>query len=150
MAPSVCLQGLLCRILFWHFTLWPLLYFNNHVFSSMLSYVLHIKWKCKITFLNYSLSNNWEFAPCSFHVQFMVDHVALEQMLLQFLRFPVSLTFHPGSPYPQQLGHKQYARWWPQFREIVSTHRLQQKIHDYDNHFGDVVIIKADPSGRAV
>jgi hypothetical protein len=39
------------------------------------------------------------FAPGSAHVAFVVDKVAMVQVFLRVLRFPLSLSFHRGCPY---------------------------------------------------
>jgi hypothetical protein len=40
-----------------------------------------------------------EFAPGSVHVGCVVDNVALWQVSVRFIRFPLSISTHRGSPY---------------------------------------------------
>jgi hypothetical protein len=47
------------------------------------------------------------FVPVSVHVEFVVDRVALGQVFLRVIRFPLSMSFHRGSPYSCHQGDKQ-------------------------------------------
>jgi hypothetical protein len=66
--------------------------------------------------------------PGSVHVGFAVDKVALGQVFLRVFWFSLVTVIPPWLcilMYHQ--GDEQYARWWKQFRDIVSPHRHEQK-----------------------
>jgi hypothetical protein len=58
------------------------------------------------------------------HVGFVVDKVALGQIFLRVLRFfTVSIIRLWISILVYDLGDEKQARWWSQFRDVVSPHR---------------------------
>jgi hypothetical protein len=61
----------------------------------------------------------------SVHVGFVVDKVALGQVSVRVLRFPLSVSFHRGSSCVS--GGEQHASWWTQFRDIASPHPHEQR-----------------------
>jgi hypothetical protein len=67
------------------------------------------------------------FAPGSVHAEIVVGKIVLGQVLLRVVRyFPVNVIplWHSTLTY---LGDEQQTRWWPQFRDIVSSHRHEQQ-----------------------
>jgi hypothetical protein len=72
------------------------------------------------------------FAPGSVHVGSAVDTVTLGQVSLRVLwLYPVSIMPPRLSILIYHLEDEQYARCWPQFRDIVSPHRHEQKRQTY-------------------
>jgi hypothetical protein len=62
----------------------------------------------------------------SVHVGFVVNKVALGQVFLQILPFSHVNIIPPWlSMLIYHLGDEQYAPWWLQFRDIVSSHQQQ-------------------------
>jgi hypothetical protein len=62
-------------------------------------------------------------------VGFVVDKVALAQVVIQFLRFsPVNIIAPSFSILIYHLEDAQYVHWWQQFRGIVSPHKINQSI----------------------
>jgi hypothetical protein len=65
-------------------------------------------------------------APASVHVTFVEDKVALGQVLLRALQFSrqycSSRTLHKH----KSSGDEQKARWWLQFRDMVSPHQHEK------------------------
>jgi hypothetical protein len=58
-------------------------------------------------------------------VQSMWNKVALGQIFLQLFRFSTVNIIPPGLH--THISSEGWARWWPQFRDIVSFHRYKQK-----------------------
>jgi hypothetical protein len=49
------------------------------------------------------------FSSGAVHVGFVVDKITLRQVLLQILRFPLSISFHRHSPFSHDLEDEQLA-----------------------------------------
>jgi hypothetical protein len=67
------------------------------------------------------------FALESVQVGFVVDKVALGLVFSDFFAFPLPLSFHRGPMFMYHLGDEQLAQWFPQFRDVVSTHQHEQQ-----------------------
>jgi hypothetical protein len=74
---------------------------------------------------------------------FVVDKVALGQVFLRVIRFsPVNIIPPSLSMFIYYLGDEQYARWWPQFRDVVSPHQKSMNlIMNKDRRFSGAVMI---------
>jgi hypothetical protein len=70
-----------------------------------------------------------EIAPGSIRVGFVMDKAAQGEVSLRVLRVsPVSIIPPLLSILIYHLWDEQQARWWPQFRDVVSPHRHEQQI----------------------
>jgi hypothetical protein len=67
------------------------------------------------------------FAPGSVHMRFVVDKVALEQVFLRVIRFPLSLSFHLGSPYSYTIWTMDSRPIGGRSSETVSPHRHEHE-----------------------
>jgi hypothetical protein len=64
----------------------------------------------------------------SVHVGFVVDKVALGQVFSQVLWFsPVNIIPPLVSILIYYLRDEQWALWWPQFKDIISSHRHKEQ-----------------------
>jgi hypothetical protein len=98
----------------------------NHTTSALVRFLVYTKtlyavpWRL-VAGLSASRSR---FAPGSVHVGYVKEKVALVQFFLRVIRFsPVSIIPLWFSILIHHLGDEQYARWWQQFRDIVSAQR---------------------------
>jgi hypothetical protein len=66
-------------------------------------------------------------APGSVDVGFVVIKVTVGPIFLRVLRFSSVNIIPPWQSIPTYTVHEQYALWWPQFRDIVSFHRREQR-----------------------
>jgi hypothetical protein len=68
------------------------------------------------------------FIPGLIHMGFVMNKVALRQVLLWVLQFsPVSIIAPWLCTLIYHLGYEQQACWWPRFRDIVSLYRHEQQ-----------------------
>jgi hypothetical protein len=61
--------------------------------------------------------------PESVHVGFALVKVALGQVFLRVLPFPLSIIRPWLSILIHHLEDEQWTHWWPQFRDVVSLHQ---------------------------
>jgi hypothetical protein len=63
------------------------------------------------------------FAHGSINVGYVVEKVALGQVISEIFGFPLSISVHRRPPYSYLLGDEQYVRQWQQSKDVVSPHR---------------------------
>jgi hypothetical protein len=81
------------------------------------------------------LTADARFVPWSVHVGILVDKVAMgliSPRVLQF--FPVTIIPPWLFILIHHTGDEQYARWWLQFKDVVSPHRHEQQRPRFNLH----------------